>query len=285
MNPVIVIISGLAGSGKTVALRALEDEGFFCVDNLPVTLIEAFLSITASGNFNTKIGMGIDIREKEFLPAFDSVIRKLKEQYRIEIIFLESEKNSLIRRFRETRRPHPLVSGIMDIEKAIDIEKNMLHPVRSDADRIVDTSAYTPHQLRHLISSFYRNYLPNAEMTVTLISFGYKFGVPQNIDLLFDVRFIPNPHFIPSLREFNGTEAPVRQFIFEKPAANEFLAKAADLLNFLIPQYMCEGKTYLTIGIGCTGGKHRSPAIAEKIASSIKKPSFEINVVHRDIAE
>lgn len=280
-----MIISGLAGSGKTLALRALEDEGFFCVDNLPVTLLESFLSITTHGNFNRKIGLGIDIREKEFLSAFDSVVAKIKEQCRIEIIFLESEKNSLLRRFKETRRPHPLASETVDMEAAIDTEKTMLQPLRKDADRIIDTSIYTPHQLKHLITSFYRDCARNSAMTITLISFGYKLGIPQNIDLLFDVRFIPNPHFIPSLRDLNGTDAPVKQFIFEQASANEFIEKSSGLLNFLIPRYISEGRWYLTIGFGCTGGRHRSPAIAEKIAGLINKHSAEINIIHRDITE
>ncbi|GAB4405914.1 MAG: RNase adapter RapZ [Thermodesulfovibrionales bacterium] len=284
MKPTIVIITGLAGSGKTVALRALEDEGFYCVDNLPVTLMESFTSIITANSRNTKIGIGIDIREKEFLPAIDSVLTALRERYNIEIIFLEAEKDALIRRFKETRRPHPLVSKGADIERAIDIEIDLLQPLRKAADRIIDTSIYTPHQLRRLLSSSFRTSAQKSAMTITLISFGYKFGIPQNIDLLFDVRFIPNPNFVPGLKELKGTDKAVQDFVFEKPATKEFLEKTVALLNFLIPQYIDEGKAYLTIGFGCTGGRHRSPTIVQMIAGLIQQAhGIEPDIIHRDM--
>ncbi len=285
MKPTIVIITGLSGSGKTVALRALEDSGFFCVDNLPVTLIDSFVSTTAKNTDITKIGIGIDIREKGFLAEIDSVLLPLRRKYNVEIVFLDAEKDILLRRFKETRRPHPLTpSGESDIEKAIGIEKEMLLPLRKETDRIIDTSSYTPHQLRHLIISLYSGHANTNAMTVTLISFGYKFGIPQNIDLLFDARFIPNPNFVPELKELKGTDMAVQKFIFRKPQSEEFMERITGLLNFLIPLYMSEGKTYLTIGIGCTGGKHRSPAIVEKIAALIKDHPIDINVVHRDMS-
>lgn len=283
MKPIVVIISGLAGSGKTLALRALEDEGFFCVDNLPVTLIESFVSIITSDSHNTRIGMGIDIREKEFLPAIDSVLGKLRENYTVEIIFLEAEKDALIRRFKETRRPHPLVSDDVTLESAIDSEKALLLPLRREAGSIIDTSTYTPHQLRHMVSSLYRMSEQNAAMTITLISFGHKFGIPQNIDLLFDVRFIPNPYFITALRDLNGTDKEVQDFVLGNSVSQDFLKRTAEFLNFLIPHYIKEGKSYLTVGFGCTGGKHRSPVIVEKIAPLIKDHPVSINIIHRDI--
>lgn len=283
MKPTIVIITGLSGSGKTVALRALEDSGFFCVDNLPVTLINLFIVRLAKKGNITKIGIGIDIREQAFFPRIDSTLLPLRKKYKIEIIFLEAEKGVLIRRFKETRRPHPLPMGSADIEKSIDKEKEMLMPLRTVADRIIDTSSYTPHQLRHLITSLYSSAAKTRAMSLTLISFGYKFGVPQNVDLLFDIRFIPNPNFVPELKELCGIDPPVKKFIFEKSQTKEFIKKLNSLLNFLIPLYIKEGKTYLTIGIGCTGGKHRSPAIAEKIATLIKDQPVDINIVHRDL--
>ena len=283
MKPTIVIITGLSGSGKTVALRALEDSGFFCVDNLPVTLINLFVSrLPKKGNI-TKIGVGIDIREQAFLSKIDSVLLLLKKKYRTEIVFLEAEKGILVRRFKETRRPHPLSSGSTDIDQSIEKEKDMLQPLRKEADRIIDTSSYTPHQLRHLITSLYSNTKKSKAMSLTFISFGYKFGVPQNIDLLFDVRFIPNPNFIPELKELRGIDKPVKKFIFEKPQTKEFIKRLKGLLDFPIPLYIKEDKAYLTVGIGCTGGRHRSPAITEKIAALIKKHPVEINTVHRDI--
>jgi UPF0042 nucleotide-binding protein len=283
LKPTIVIITGLSGSGKTVALRALEDSGFFCVDNLPVTLINLFVSrLPKKGNI-TKIGVGIDIREQAFLSSMNSALRLLKKKYRTEIVFLEAEKGVLVRRFKETRRPHPLSSGSDDIDQAIEKEKAMLQPLRKEADRIIDTSSYTPHQLRHLITTLYSNTRKSNAMSLTFISFGYKFGVPQNIDLLFDVRFIPNPNFISELKELRGIDTPVKKFIFEKPQTKEFIKRLKGLLDFLIPLYIKEGKAYLTVGIGCTGGRHRSPAITEKIAALIKKHRVEIRAIHRDL--
>ena len=213
----------------------------------------------------------------------NSALRLLKKKYRTEIVFLEAEKGVLVRRFKETRRPHPLSSGSDDIDQAIEKEKEMLQPLRKEADRIIDTSSYTPHQLRHLITSLYSNTKKSNAMSLTFISFGYKFGVPQNIDLLFDVRFIPNPNFIPELKELRGIDSPVKKFIFEKPQTKEFIKRLKGLLDFLIPLYIKEGKAYLTVGIGCTGGRHRSPAITEKIAALIKNHPVEISAIHRDL--
>lgn len=284
MKPTIVIISGLAGSGKTVALRALEDQGFYCVDNLPVTFIKPFASIITSDDRQRRIGIGVDIREKEFLPSVKAVLKALRKKYNVEIIFLEADRDALIRRFKETRRPHPLTSAGIHLDEAITMEKDLLEPIREEADRILDTTAYTPHQLRQTISSFYRPHGQDSAMVITIISFGFKYGVPQNIDLLFDVRFIPNPHFVPELRDMNGTDKAVRNFVLTPPATIEFMDKTADLLNFLIPHYVNEGKAYLTVGFGCTGGRHRSPAIAEAMAKTIKMmQNVDIDIIHRDI--
>lgn len=279
----IVIITGLAGSGKTVALRALEDGGFYCVDNLPITLMEPFICTVTSDSAIQKVVIGIDIREREFLPALDPVLKLLREKYHFEIIFLEAEKDALIRRFKETRRPHPLVTKEVDIEKALEIEKTMLLPLRNEATRIIDTSAFNPHQLRHLIASLFRTPTRNAAMAVALLSFGHKFGIPQNVDMLFDVRFIPNPHFDPELRDMKGTDKAVQDFVLNNPTTREFMERTSGLLNFLIPRFIAEGKSYLTIGLGCTGGRHRSPAIVEMIAGMIKDNPVEITVIHRDL--
>jgi UPF0042 nucleotide-binding protein len=284
MKQIVVIITGLSGSGKSVALRALEDEGFFCADNLPVTLMESFISTVTANDHASKISIGIDIREKEFLHSFDSVLGALREKYIVEIIFLEAEKDTLLRRFKETRRPHPLASEEAGLEEAIRKESVLLFPLRKEADRVIDTSSYTPHQLRHAIASLFKASGQNSAMTITLISFGYKFGIPQNIDLLFDVRFIPNPHFVPALRELKGTDNPVQCFIFENSSTSEFMEKTSALLDFLIPRYMEEGKAYLTIGFGCTGGRHRSPAIAERMAQHIRlETGIEPGIIHRDM--
>jgi RNase adapter protein RapZ len=283
MKPAVVIITGLAGSGKTVALRALEDLGFYCVDNLPLPLVEPLVGLITGSNKYAKIGVGIDIREREFLYAFESVLASLRGKYNGEVIFLEAEKDALIRRYKETRRPHPLVHGEIPIGDAIETEKTMLSPMRREADRIIDTSSYSPHHLRNMITSLFRTTVNTAAMTVTLISFGFKFGLPQNIDILFDVRFIPNPFFIPELRDLKGTDEAVRDFVLCKAPTKEFLERATELMNFLIPQYLSEGKAYLTVGIGCTGGRHRSPAVAAEIASAIKGHPVGISIIHRDI--
>lgn len=280
MKPLIVIITGLSGSGKTVALRALEDSGFFCVDNLPITLIESFLSIMSQVSDISKIGIGIDIREKGFLSEISSVLTQLKSKYHTEILFLEAEKDVLLRRFRETRRPHPLGGSI---EKAFQIEKKRLALLRENADRIIDTSSFSPHQLRQCITSFFKIKRTIKPMTVVLISFGFKFGTPLNLDLLFDMRFLPNPNFVPILKPLKGTNRRVSDYIFQKPEAKTFITKMKNLMDFLIPLYIKEGKSYLTIGIGCTGGTHRSPAVVEKLRRYLKRFPIDLNIVHREI--
>ncbi len=280
----VVIVTGLSGSGKSVALRALEDEGFFCVDNLPVTLMESFASIVTAGNQNTKVGIGIDVREKEFLPSFGSVLDSLRKRYHVEIVFLDADRDVLMRRFKETRRPHPLAEEGVSMEEAINRELAVLLPLRNEADRVIDTSSYTPHQLRHLISSFFKASPRSESMTITLLSFGFKFGIPQNVDVLLDVRFLPNPNFIPDLRSLKGTDRKVQNFLFKKVSTKEFLERTLALLDFLIPRYKEEGKTYLTIGFGCTGGRHRSPAVVRKVADHIaKKHRIAPTVIHRDM--
>ena len=295
MKPKIVIITGLSGAGKTVTLRALEDSGFFSVDNLPPELIDRLVEVESGGAGITRFAVGIDIREKAFLSSLDASLTPLRKKYDIEVLFLEADPDVLLRRFKETRRPHPLgPSGIgsaeglaSPAEGAIGAEIKLLKPLRTSADRVLDTSAFTPHQLRSLISSLYgakaANKAEKGAMSITLISFGYKFGIPQGADLLFDVRFLPNPHFVPELKDLKGTDEPVRDFVFRGPETLEFIEKITGLLDFLIPLYIREGKAYLTIGIGCTGGKHRSPAIVERVSSLFGEKSLKVEVVHRDL--
>lgn len=253
------------------------------MDNLPVTLMGPLVTIVTKDNPKINIGLDIDVREKKFLSYIDSVLAKLRTEYNIEIIFLEAEKDTLIRRFKETRRPHPLVTKGINLEDAIEAEKNILLPLRKAADRIINTSTHSPHQLRHLISSLYSQADQDSSLSVSIISFGFKFGIPQNIDLLFDVRFLPNPHFVPELKELTGLNVEVENYVLEKAIAQEFLDKTGGLLNFLIPNYIKEGKSYLTIAIGCTGGRHRSPAIAESIGTLIKGNPVSSKIIHRDI--
>jgi UPF0042 nucleotide-binding protein len=261
-------------------LRALEDSSFFCVDNLPITLIESFVSIIFRDTEIRKIGIGIDIREKGFLSEVSSVIKSLREKYHIEILFLEAEDDVLLRRFKETRRPHPLGG---DIEKAIQTEKKRLTLLRENADRVIDTSSFSPHHLRQFITSLFKMQRTKKEMTVVFISFGFKFGTPQNIDLLFDVRFLPNPNFVPELKPLKGTDKRVSDYVLKKPDAKEFMFKFKDLMDFLIPLYIKEGKSYLIIGVGCTGGNHRSPALVEKLGGHFKKYPVDLHIVHRDL--
>ena len=285
----VVIVSGLSGAGKTVALRALEDTGYFCIDNLPVTLIEPFLSAIKTEKNIEKVGIGVDIREKAFLSDAYQILSFLKGQYRIEILFLEAEKDVMLRRYKETRRPHPMLStlggrGEMNIEDAIDKERALLAVIRDATDKIIDTSNYTPHQLRYLITSTYGNVEESQGINISIISFGYKFGVPQNIDLLFDVRFLPNPYFIPELKPLKGTDAVVYDFVVKNDETREFFKHISGLMDFLIPHYIREGRAYLVIGIGCTGGRHRSPAIVEEMSRHIKeKHGIKPNVIHRDM--
>ncbi len=282
----VVIVSGLSGAGKTVALRALEDTGFFCIDNLPVTLIESFLSTIKSRVNSQNVGIGVDIREKTFLGEAYRIISSLKERYSIEILFLEAEKEVMIRRFKETRRPHPMITSKVaaDIEEAIDKEKSQLSILRESADKIVDTSNYTPHQLRQLIISSYGHTDSKRGLNITLISFGYKFGTPQSADLLLDVRFLPNPFFVTALRQLNGLDKKVAGYVLASPDTWELLTRLNNLLDFLIPRYVKEGRSYLIAGVGCTGGKHRSPAIVQELAKNIKKHhGIEVAIIHRDI--
>jgi UPF0042 nucleotide-binding protein len=281
LKPIIVIITGLSGSGKTVALRALEDSGFYCVDNLPIVLIDSFASITSRNREINKMGIGIDIREKGSLSEISNVLKILRKKYQADVLFLEAEKDVLMRRFRETRRPHPLRGNI---DEAIYEEKERLSPLKEVADRVVDTSSFTPHQLRQLITTFYGIQTGKEAMTITIISFGFKFGAPQNIDLLFDARFLPNPNFVPALKPLRGTDRQVSDYVFRNPTTRAYVKKIQGLIDFLVPHYIREGRPYLTIGVGCTGGNHRSPAIAEKVLSYLRKHPVDLSIIHRDLS-
>lgn len=279
--PFIIILTGLSGSGKTVALNTLEDGGFFCVDNLPTSLIDTFVSLTQRTRTISKIAIGVDIRERKFLPDFTDMITSLRKKYRMEIIYLEADKEVLIRRFKETRRPHPL--GYRDLKRALKKETELLTPIRKEADRIIDTSSFSPHDLRKFISDKYLS--GTQEMKISLISFGYKYGVPPEADLMFDVRFLPNPNFVEELKRFTGTSKKVKDYVLSKNETREFLKKIKSMLDYLIPLYRKEGRSYLTIAIGCTGGRHRSPAICEVIRDYLKHKKLNVSLTHRDLHE
>jgi UPF0042 nucleotide-binding protein len=276
----IVILTGLSGAGKSIALRAFEDSGFFCVDNMPSSLTRKLVDLISSTPSTSKIAVGIDIRERNFLSDFSETVSALRKRHKVEIIFLEALDEVLIRRFKETRRPHPL--GYKDLKKALHREAALLAPIRKEADKIIDSSALTPHQLRKLVTESYLN-KGRREMSISLISFGYKYGVPKEADLLFDVRFLPNPYFIPRLKPLPGTSANVRKFILSQNDTKLFFDKLNPLLDHVIPLYKKEGRSYLTIGIGCTGGRHRSPVISEEIRKRLEKKKLNVSLIHRDI--
>jgi UPF0042 nucleotide-binding protein len=280
----IVIITGLSGSGKSTALRALEDIGFFCVDNLPILLLPKFLEIQGqtSGEVS-KVALVMDIRERYFLEKHMEVISKLKKKkYSIEILFLEASDDSLLHRFSETRRAHPL-SEKRTVSESITLEREKLRGLKDIADNIIDTSLYNIHQLKDLLQRYYLDPLKGDKITINLISFGYRYGLPSDADMALDVRFLPNPYFFEDLKKFNGNDSRVREYVLKWDDTLHFLDKIYGLLSFLIPRYEKEGKTYLTIAVGCTGGRHRSVVILNQISEYLSEKGYSININHRDM--
>jgi UPF0042 nucleotide-binding protein len=282
-----IVLTGLSGSGKSQAIRALEDLGYFCVDNLPITLIPMLAELTLrAGSEISKAAVVVDVREGTLLADFPKIYRQLRNMPNLnpKLIFLEATDATLVRRFSETRRPHPLAPD-RSVGEGIRDERARLRPIRRLADQIIDTSAMTVHDLRRAFLGLSRDGSPQAGLVVTILSFGFKHGIPVDSDLLFDVRFLPNPHFVPGLREHTGRDREVVRFMNQSSATGEFLDRTTHLLEFLIPQYVSEGKSYLTIGIGCTGGRHRSVAIAEELRKRLGKlDGVRLRVRHRDIS-
>ncbi len=282
-----VVLTGLSGSGKSQAIRALEDLGYFCVDNLPVGLLPMLAELTLrAGSEISRAAVVVDVREGKMLKEFPGVYRKLVKRQGLNpvLIFLEAKEPALVRRFSETRRPHPLAPDRSALE-GIREERTAMRAIRHIADHVVDTSEMTVHELRHAFTGVAAGSPPGAELVVTILSFGFKHGIPVDSDLLFDVRFLPNPHFVPRLRPHTGRNADVVRYLERSDATREFLEHTLNLLRFLVPQYVHEGKTYLTIGIGCTGGRHRSVAIAEALKKGLTGiPGARLRVKHRDIA-
>ena len=285
-NIKIVVLTGLSGSGKSTAIRALEDLGFFCVDNLPPVLLPKFMELCkASSGKISKVAMVMDVRERAFLKEYPDIFKELKKKgEKINILFLESSDEVLVRRFKETRRKHPLAEkgSVLD---GIKRERGKLSDLRMLASEILDTSTFTVHQLRDVITQLFSEVSNKKKMTITLTSFGYKFGIPYDADLVMDVRFLPNPFFVSELRDLSGNDKSVHNYVMKNEVAENFQKKFLALINFLIPQYEKEGKTYLAIEVGCTGGQHRSVVVINSLKKILSKKGYLVRVVHRDMGK
>ena len=278
-----LVISGLSGSGKGTFLRALEDRGFYCVDNLPVGLLTKFYDLILKSEGETKAAVVIDVREGENLQDFPDIFKQIKAQPGVqsELWFLEASDAVLVRRFSETRRPHPLDPN-QPVLDSIARERDMLAPLRLVADHVMDTSGFTIHELRKHVGGLFEEQ-DIGHLLVSLVSFGFKFGVPIDSDLMFDVRFLPNPNFVPHLKQFTGADPAVVDYMNSQEATGTFLKHVFNLIDFLLPQYEKEGKSYVTISIGCTGGRHRSVMIADAIAEHLDALKYRVKVSHRDV--
>ncbi len=281
-----VIVTGLSGAGKSHALRALEDLGFFCVDNLPTRLIPTFANLMRrTGDEIAQAAAVVDVREGALLDEFPAVYRRLRRMPGLhpQLIFLEASDAALVRRFSETRRPHPLAPNRSPLA-GIRRERARLRGIRRIADRVVDTSALTVHDLRRRMSALMGEPAGDRGLVLTLLSFGYKHGVPLEADLVLDVRFLPNPHFVASLRHLTGRERRVARFVARSPVTREFVERTLEYLRFLVPRYVAEGKRYLTVAVGCTGGRHRSVVLANALARRLRRVAgVRVRVEHRDI--
>ncbi len=283
-NRRMVIVTGLSGSGRSAALKAFEDTGYYCVDNLPLTLLPGFIEFAEMSDEAYRSAIGIDVRGKGFVQNFPGLFGRLKVAgHPVEMLFLDASDQTLVRRFSETRRPHPLAKGATPLLDGIRREREALGEIKKLADRILDTSDYTVHDLRQAVERRYAEADAGRPMVITMITFGYKFGVPYDLDLLFDLRFLPNPHFVPELRPLTGEDPGVRNYVLTRPESGEFLSRLEGFLEYLLPRYRAEGKSYLTIGFGCTGGRHRSVAVSLAIAELLRQRGYEVNVKHRDM--
>jgi len=280
----VVIITGLSGSGKSTALRALEDIGFFCVDDLPVVLLPKFLDITTlSSPEIDRVAMVMDLRERSFLDKYPRIFTRLKDKgYKIDILFLESSDDSLLHRFSETRRIHPL-SEKGPIMEGILLEREKLLSLKQMADEIIDTTSINVHQLKDIVQRHFRPSSGYHKMVVNVTSFGYRYGLPADADLVFDVRFLPNPYFVENLKNFDVHHAAVKDYVLKNKESKEFLKKILDLMALLIPLYEKEGKARLNVALGCTGGKHRSVVMANELSSYFSAMKYMVNLNHRDI--
>jgi RNase adapter protein RapZ len=283
-KPDLVVITGLSGSGKGSVLRALEDLGFYSVDNLPVELIPKFAELTHDNPSIRAAALVVDVREGKELKRFPKVFASIRKSVNARLIFLEADNDAIVRRFSETRRPHPLGTN-KSITRSILSERAQLAPIRAMADLTINTSKFTVHQLREFIGERFGSQRDESKITINVISFGYRNGVPPDSDLVFDVRFLPNPNYIPRFKNLTGRHPGVARYIQSFPQTVEFIQRISDLLVYLLPHYIQEGKSYLTIAFGCTGGQHRSVMMAEQIRSHLVQAGFKAKASHRDIVK
>jgi UPF0042 nucleotide-binding protein len=276
-----IVLTGLSGAGKSYAIKVFEDIGFYCVDNLPTTLIPTFAELCANSTRRIqRIALGVDIREGEYLKPIAEVLGQLRARgYTTEVLFLEASEETLVRRYHETRRRHPVSATLIE---GIRAERELLAQLRELADRVIDTTHITVHQLKQMLVELYGEQEARAGLAVHLVSFGYKFGIPYDADLVFDCRFLPNPFFVPELKAKDGRAPEVRRFVFEHDG-RDLLGRLHDLLGYLLPRYQREGKSYLTIALGCTGGRHRSVMMANALARALERGGRESRVRHRDL--
>ncbi|MFQ5669918.1 MAG: RNase adapter RapZ [Acidobacteriota bacterium] len=285
MKNSFVIITGLSGSGKSAAVRVFEDRGYYCVDNLPVAMIPVFADLHARmGDEMQRVALVVDIREGRFLDDFPQVLARIRQSHGVKVLFFEASNTVLARRFGETRRPHPMAGtsaeGLME---SLAAERQTLDKIRAVADVLIDTSSFTVHDLKSYLIESFLDAAGQGALQVLVLSFGYKYGVPENMDLLFDVRFMANPFFVPGLRDMTGKDKDVVRFLQGKTEFRTFVDKTGDLLRFLLPLYVREGKAYLRIGVGCTGGKHRSVAVSEFLAKHLTEANLHPRIQHRDL--
>lgn len=277
----LVIITGMSGSGKASVLKAFEDLGFYCVDNLPVELIPRFAELVGQSSEIERTALVVDVREGTQLEALPAILHAVRRILPTKVIFLEAEESVLLRRFSETRRPHPL--GInTPVKSSLAAERRHLRSIRVIADLVIDTSRFNVHELRAHITERFHPLESGKNMLVSCVSFGFRKGVPEDADLVFDVRFLPNPHFVPEFRPLTGRHPKVAKYILGFPQSREFIRRISGLLIYLLPHYISEGKSYLTIAFGCTGGQHRSVLIAEEVGKRLRKAGYQMKVVHRD---
>ena len=285
-QPHLIIITGLSGSGMSAATNAFEDLGYFCVDNLPLTMLSTFSRLMLPNAEEAvaieKAALVIDIRERHFLSEFPSELKKVGKKITPFVLFFEASDEVLQRRFSETRRPHP-ADGSEGLLAAIRAEREAMEKIRKSADLIIDTSEHTVHTLRRLLVEKFGSVKEGAPLHVQFMSFGHKYGVPRQVDLMFDVRHLPNPYFVKGLKELPGTNPKVAEFLENESEVKETIRRFTDLLEYLLPLYKREGKSYLTVGVGCTGGRHRSVMVAERLGKALKNDHFDVSIQHRDV--